>query len=189
MNPDDLFRIQQEAGSSAVLSLQHDLCLAHWSIDYRLLQSTSVLLGLTLHRCPIRDFDIDDMRRQLPNAVSTLAALQASGHRTYVHCTAGLGRAPLVVLSYLILVEQLDPEAAISMILSNRSDAVPAWEAYHGCRTDLVEHNRNAIALRAYELSEQRINRGADADWWQAERDILRDDLLMRYDRVQPVLY
>ena len=181
MNPDDLVRIQQEVGATAVLSLQHDLCLAHWHIDYDLMQSTSFLLGLVLRRCPIRDFDIDDMRRHLPKAVSTLAALQANEHRTYVHCTAGLGRAPLVVLTYLILVEQIDPEAAISRILAHRSDVAPAWEAYHGCRTDLVKHNRKAIAKRAYELSDSCENRSADADWLQAEKEVLRADLLTRY--------
>ena len=178
MKTDDLVRIRRETGCSAVLSLQHDLCLAHWRIDFDRLQNRAVELGVVLVRCPIRDFDVEDMRRQLPHAVATLAALQSSGHRTYVHCTAGLGRAPLVVLTYLILVERLDPEDAISMILAGRPAAVPAWEAYRGCRHDLVEHNRGAIARRAYQLSLQGTNRCEDADWLQAETEVLREDML-----------
>jgi hypothetical protein len=180
MNPGDLARIRNEAQASAVLSVQHDECLAYWGIDYARLQDRATALGLILVRCPIRDFDIADMRQQLPAAISALASLQARGHRTYVHCTAGLGRSPLVVLAYLILVQKQDPEEAISMILSSRSDAVPAWEAYHGCRYDLVERHRQAIARRAYELYQQGVNTGADADWQQAESEVLRNALLAR---------
>jgi hypothetical protein len=103
MRPDDLVRIRKEAEVSALLSLQHDDCLAYWGIDYSQMQGKAAEIGLALRRWPIRDFDINDMRRQLPSAVSTLAALQATGHRTYVHCTAGLGRSALVVLGYLTL--------------------------------------------------------------------------------------
>ena len=178
MKPRDLARIRSDAKASAVLSLQHDDCLAYWGIDYARLQDRAAKLGLILDRCPIRDFDTADMRRQLPIAISALASLQANGHRTYVHCTAGLGRSPLVVLAYLILVQNLDPEEAISMILSSRSDAVPAWEAYHGCRYDLVERHRDAIAARANELYQQGVNTSAEADWQQAESEVLRNALL-----------
>ena len=174
MRPDDMIRIQKEAKVSALLSLQHDDCLSYWGINCSQMQNKAEEIGLTLVRCPIRDFDITDMRRRLPSAVSSLAALQANGHRTYVHCTAGLGRSPLVVLGYLTLIDGRDPEDAISMILASRTGAVPAWEAYHGCRYDLVEYNRKKIEQRAYELYEQRGRREGHAvqDWLQAERKI-----------------
>ncbi|MCU7934515.1 MAG: dual specificity protein phosphatase family protein [Candidatus Thiodiazotropha sp. (ex Dulcina madagascariensis)] len=178
MTADDLTRIKQETGVSAVLSLQHDDCLSYWGIDYTQLQNRAAELGLTLVRCPIRDFDIPDMRRQLPLAIKTLASLQTEGHRTYVHCTAGIGRSALVVLGYLTLVETCDPEEAISLILASRSDAVPSWEAYFSCRYDLAARNRKAIERRAYELYEHGENGNADADWQQAEREILRNMLL-----------
>ena len=180
MRPDDLVRIQKEAEVSAVLSLQHDDCLAYWGIDYSRMQSKATEIGLALIRWPIRDFDITDMRRQLPSAVSTLAALQANGHRTYVHCTAGLGRSALVILGYLTLIETRDADEAISLILAGRPDSVPAWEAYHGCRHDLVESNRMAIERRAYELYQQGVNDSMQADWQQAEREVLRDELSSR---------
>ncbi len=178
MRPDDLTRIRQEAQVSAVLSLQHDDCLAYWQIDPGRLLRKAAELGLIVARCPIRDFDIVDMRRKLPRAIATLADLLAKGHRTYVHCTAGLGRSPLVVLAYLILVENRDPEEAIATILAARSGAVPAWEAYRGCRRDLAKSHRSAIEMRAYELYEQGVNKSADADWRQAESEVLRSLLL-----------
>ena len=178
MTPDDLLRIHAGAGVSAVLSLQHDDCLAYWGIDYTQMRRAGEALGLTMARCPIRDFDIPDMRRRLPDAVAALAGLQARGHRTYVHCTAGLGRGPLTVLGYLTLVEGRDPEDAIRLILEGRAGAVPAWEAYLGCCEDLLARHRQAIEQRAYELYQQGVHGNAQADWNQAQAEVLRAALL-----------
>ena len=178
MTPSDLERIQTEAGTTAVLSIQHDDCHAYWEIDFPEMAAKGAQLGLSMARCPIRDFDIEDMRRHLPRAIALLAGLQACGHRTYVHCTAGLGRAPLTVLGYLTLVEGLDPEDAIQLILKGRPDAVPAWEAYYGCVEDLVAANQDRIERLAYELHEQGVPAGAEAHWSQAQARVLRDVLL-----------
>jgi len=178
MTPDDLDRIRESAGVSSVLSLQHDDCLAYWNIDYREMRERGMRLGLAMGRCPVRDFDVTDQRRCLPAAVTTLSSLQAQGHRTYVHCTAGLGRAPLTVLGYLTLVAGHSPEHAIGLIHAGRSGAVPAWEAYWGCREDLAARHRQRIERRAYELYAQGANPNSDADWRQAESEVLRSVLL-----------
>jgi hypothetical protein len=180
MTTADLDRIGAEAGVSAVLSVQHDDCLAYWDIDYAEMRTHGEKLGLRMARSPMRDFDIPDQRRNLARAVRALADLRSDGHRTYVHCTAGLGRAPLTVLSYLIWVECLSPEEAIGLIHCGRPDAVPAWEAHHGCRADLVERHRARIEERAYALSQARPDGQGDAqsDWLQAEVEILRTLLL-----------
>ena len=60
------------------------------------------------------------------------------------------------------------------MIRAARPGAVPAWEAFHGCLDDLVSCHRAAIEKRAYELYEQGIHQGADADWNQAQAEVLR---------------
>jgi hypothetical protein len=136
-------------------------------------------LGLCMARSPMRDFDIPDQRRHLARAVRALADLQSDGHRTYVHCTAGLGRAPLTVLSYLAWVEGLSPDEAIGLIHRGRPGAVPAWEAHHGCRQDLVVRYRPHIEERAYTLSQSRPKEHGDAqqDWRQAEVEVIRSVL------------
>ena len=55
------------------------------------------------------DFDPDSLRSQLPMAVSALewAISQCKG-RVYVHCTAGLGRAPAVAIAYMFWFEDMD---------------------------------------------------------------------------------
>lgn len=46
-----------------------------------------------------RDFDAFDLRLRLPAAVSKLHKLvNCNGGVTYIHCTAGLGRAPAVAV-------------------------------------------------------------------------------------------
>ncbi|KAK9124039.1 hypothetical protein Sjap_013641 [Stephania japonica] len=48
-------------------------------------------------RAEIRDFDAFDLRLRLPAVVSKLyQAIKRNGGVTYIHCTAGLGRAPAV---------------------------------------------------------------------------------------------
>jgi hypothetical protein len=96
----------------------------------------------------------------------------------YVHCTAGLGRAPLTVLAYLILIEDYAPQTATGLIHGARPGAVPSWEALHGCREDLVACHRGTIQRRAYELYLQAVHRDAGADWQQAEVEVLRSALL-----------
>ena len=50
----------------------------------------------------IRDFDPFSLRMELPGAVAALArSAQAQGGTAYVHCTAGLGRAPATALAYM----------------------------------------------------------------------------------------
>jgi len=178
MDARDIARIRDEAKASAVLSLQHDDCLKYWSIDFQGLMVAARRSGITLARQPIRDFDVQDMRRQLPSAIARLAHLQSAGHRTYVHCTAGLGRAPLTVLGFLTLVEGLDPEYVIQLILAGRPGAVPAWEAYHGCVADLEARHRGTIEVRAYELHRAGVHNDPDADWSQARAEVLRGELV-----------
>lgn len=49
-----------------------------------------------------RDFDPDSLRSQLPKAVSSLEwAISEGKGQVYVHCTAGLGRAPAVAITYM----------------------------------------------------------------------------------------
>ena len=178
MTGDDLKQIHAQAGVSAALSLQHDDCLAYWGVDYQAMCRAASDIGLKMARCPIRDFDVKDMRRQLPAAISMLARLITSGYRIYVHCTAGLGRAPLTVLGYLILMENFSPDNAIRLILKGRPGSVPAWEAFYGACEDLAALNKDAIERRAYELYEMGTHNNALADWNQAQTEVLRSALI-----------
>jgi len=130
-----------------------------------------------MERCPIRDFDVSDMRRRLPEAVSMLAKMLGQANRVYVHCTAGIGRAPLTVLGYLTLVDTYSPEEAIQLIQRARPEAMPSWEAYYGCWEDLNARYRQAIEKRAHEIYKAGEHKKPSADWRQAEAEVLRSVL------------
>lgn len=172
--PGDLERIKQRLGVTAVLSLQHDECLAHWDIDYCEMSREGRKLGLVMVRCPIRDFDPEDTQRRLPDAVRSLAGLQAEGHNTYVHCTAGISRAPLTVFAYLTLVGGISGDRARRLVMEGRPGSIPYWEAYEGARADLVTEFREAIERRASEFRRREVGRRASDVLAEAESEILR---------------
>ena len=177
MTTDDLERIHVETGVTGILSLQHDECLSYWQIDFDEIKKTADRLHIEIVRCPIRDFDVPDMRRNLPKAVASLAKLLSQGHKTFVHCTAGMGRAPLTVLAYLVWLKKVSPEDAIRLILEGRPEAVPAWEALYGARKDMVNLYRAKIQMYAYFLYEQGLNTNSETDWNQAEVEVIKSEL------------
>jgi hypothetical protein len=179
MTPRDLADIRTGTGASAVLSLQHEECLKYWNIDLYAMRCAAADLGLPMARWPIRDFDIPDMRKNLPDAVSLLSGLLCSGHRTYVHCTAGMGRAPLVALAHMIWAEGLPREEAARRLSTGRPEAVPAWEALDGASADLEGRHREKIERRAYALFQAGTYRDPVQDWLRAKSDV--------FSRVLPI--
>ena len=147
IRPEDIDRICDQTGVTAILSVQSDDCRGALGIDYPLLEEHAARRGLLLRNSPIRDFDPEDQRRRLPRAVAALTELLADGHRTYVHCTAGINRAPLVVLAYLTFVEGMAVAEATALLERGRPEACPYWEPYHGCRDDALAPHRAALAV------------------------------------------
>jgi hypothetical protein len=175
MRPADLQRIRRRSGATAVLSLQHDDCLAYWGIDYVQMLVAGARNGLRMERCQMRDFDIEDQQRRLPSAVAMLTRLQRQGHRTYVHCTAGLGRSPLTVWAYLVMVEGWEAARAIETIRRVRPAAVPSWEALQGCREALLAKREKEVVERAYTLYRQGTPGDAQGHWLLAQQQVLRE--------------
>jgi hypothetical protein len=175
--PADIDRICEEAGASALLSLQTDECRAALGIDHGAHLDHAARRGVVLLNAPMRDFDPVDQRDRLPDAVAALRRLLADGHRAYVHCTAGINRAPLTVLGYLTFVEGMTVDDAMALILRGRPQASPYWEPYHGCREDTLARTRAQVELRAWTLAQRDPSRSADSNWLQAEREVLSEAL------------
>jgi hypothetical protein len=175
----DLETIRAATGIGAVLSLQHDECLRQFGIDYAALERSARAARISMRRVPIRDFDVPDMRRHLPAAVRALGALLARGRRVYVHCTAGMGRGPLAVLGYLSFAEGMRPETALRLLQERRPCVCPSWEAFQGCREDLLAPHRRRIARRASRFYRVRRGSGGEGgpaqDWQKAEEELLRE--------------
>lgn len=68
----------------------------------------------------VRDFDVVDLRRKLPQCVMALDGLLAAGHTVYLHCTAGVGRSPTVAAAYLHWYQAWPLEQALRHLRSCR---------------------------------------------------------------------
>jgi atypical dual specificity phosphatase len=174
----DIDAIHAGTGATAILSVQCDDCRSALQIDLEEHMRQAARCGVVLRNTPMRDFDVADQRRHLPDAVVGLTRLLRPGHRVYVHCTAGINRAPLTVLGFLTFVEGLRHEEALALIRAGRPQAEPYWEAWRGCRSELVEQNRSAIAARAHEFSQSRGAASACENWLRAEAEVIREQLL-----------
>jgi len=177
-SPSDLDRIRAESHTSAILSVQHDECLEKLEIDYPRLVSHGQTLGLSMQRSPMRDFDIADQRRRLPDAVRALHRLLGQGHYVYLHCTAGINRSPLAALAYLTWVEGQLLDDALTLLRQARPEVYPYLDAYQGCSQDLRTAHAGKIQARARELHRQCPQQSTEDHWLQARREVIREALI-----------
>lgn len=177
---DDIKRLKSRCNITAVLNLQTDEDLWERGLDWPALKAHYRNLHIHTQRIPMRDFDYDDQRRVLPKAVSALDTLLASGHTTYLHCNAGLGRSPLVAMAYFYWSRNLSVEKAIEHV-EERRPCSSYEDLLEVSRQDLLRDDQvqNRISQRAFQLTRDRRNqaRGPQGYWADAEREILREIL------------
>jgi len=99
--PEDAAWLRAEHRITAVLSLQDDADLASKGLQLDGLRTAYDAAGVRFERAPLTDNDVDMLRLQLPRIVAQLDALLAHDHRVYLHCNAGVNRAPTVAIAYL----------------------------------------------------------------------------------------
>ena len=183
----DIEMLKDHCGITAVLNLQADEDLEARGLNWSALEASYRSHTIMTLRIQMRDFDYDDQRRVLPQAVKALASLLALGHTVYLHCNVGLGRSPLVAMAYLYWCRCLSLEEAIGHV-EKRRPCSPMTELLELARQDLLQNEklRKRIALRAYKLSRQRQNQPADPfrDWVDGEREILKEVFCQDYGNV-----
>jgi protein-tyrosine phosphatase len=112
----DIDQLKHEFGITAVLTIQTDEDLAYLRVDWPCLAAHYRAAGIEIRRVPVRDFDREDLRRNLPQCVAALDELLRAGHTVYVHCTAGMGRAPTTVIAYLAWKQDWQLEKAVEHV-------------------------------------------------------------------------
>jgi hypothetical protein len=73
-------RIAAEAGATAIMSLQSDVCLEALVIDYAPIRQRALELGVLPVRVPVLDFSLTDQTAMLPEAVRMVSRRQRSVH-------------------------------------------------------------------------------------------------------------
>ena len=124
---DDIDELKS-AGITAVLNVQSDDDLHYLDIDWPDLHARYFALGMEVRRVPIQDFNADELRNELPQAVQVLTELLEAGHTVFVHCSAGVNRSPSVIICYLHWVQGWNLEEAEDQVRRCRSCS-PVMEA------------------------------------------------------------
>jgi Dual specificity phosphatase, catalytic domain len=82
------------------------------------------------------DFDRDSLRATLPKTVGHIARSLLNGKTTFVHCTAGLGRAPASCIAYLYWFHDYNLYEAYDCVTSIRPCG-PNRDAIRGATFDI----------------------------------------------------
>ncbi len=119
-NVQNIDLLRQELGVTAVLNVQTDDDFDDWGIDWDQLARHYRKAGIDVRRVPVRDFDHDHLREQLPECGRILDELLRNGHTVYVHCSAGVNRSPSTVIVYLHWYKGVDLEEAVEFVMVHR---------------------------------------------------------------------
>jgi len=135
-NPEDVAWLRDTHGVTAVVSLQDDADLASKNLALRELARVYRQERVSFHHMPVPDGATEVLADRLPAIVTLLVELVARGERVYLHCSAGMNRAPTVAIAYLHVQEGL-PLAVARDDVKARRHCVPymrALEAQYGPR-------------------------------------------------------
>ena len=116
---EDTDRLQRDFAVTAVLNLQTQDDFDFWGFDWEEMVARYQHLGIVVRRLPVRDFDPDDLRRNLPRCVTVLGELLNLGHTVFLHCNAGVNRSPTVAIAYLCWIEGRTLEAATEHVVAS----------------------------------------------------------------------
>lgn len=125
----DVKRLDTQLKVTAILSLQTDADFKNYQINIDELLNAYQTVDIQLHRFPITDFDAIDMSKKLVQPVQVLANLLDQGHCVYVHCNAGICRAPGTVLGYLHAYKGMSLEQGLTYLREKRPMVNPYMEA------------------------------------------------------------
>jgi len=105
IDEEDIDRLKEESGITAILNVQTEEDFDYWNIDWPKLESHYQRNSIKVRRVPVRDFSPESLRKFLPDCVEALGDLLREGHSVFVHCNAGMNRSPSTIIAYLHWVE------------------------------------------------------------------------------------
>jgi atypical dual specificity phosphatase len=117
----DIEWLGTEHGVTAIHNLQDDEDLRINALDIAVVREISARHGIKYVRTPIQDGSADDMAVRLRAALNDLAALVGANERVYLHCNAGLNRAPTLAIAYLRAHGGMSLDEALAHVKRRRS--------------------------------------------------------------------
>jgi protein-tyrosine phosphatase len=119
--PEDIVWLKSEFGITAVHNLQDDEDLALNGLRERELAEACRDNGIKFVRTQIQDGSADAMAERLTDTLDALAQLIRSGERVYLHCNAGLNRAPTLAIAYLRAHDGMSLDEACAHVKQRRA--------------------------------------------------------------------
>jgi hypothetical protein len=99
--PDDAAWLRTVCRVDAVVSLQDDADLARKGLHLDTVRAAYARHGLVFERFPVGDGDTQALAATLASVLPALHGHIGAGRTVFLHCNAGLNRAPTVAIAYL----------------------------------------------------------------------------------------
>src|SRR5215467_5868648 len=133
---DDIEWLKDTYNVAAVHNLQDDDDLRHNGLDLKQLRAEYDAQGIRFRRTPIQDGSADAMATQLAVAIRDLRELVDAHGRVYLHCNAGLNRAPTLAIAFLRAHRRMSLEEALALVKARRACGpfMTVLEEYFGPR-------------------------------------------------------
>jgi len=121
---------------TAVHNLQDDEDLRLYGLDLASLTDTYARASIKMVRTPIPDGSADQFSLHLERALSDLNALTEAGERVYLHCNAGMNRAPTLAIAFLRAYRDMSLDQALKHVKQRRACGpfMTVLEDYFGAR-------------------------------------------------------
>ena len=124
----------KEAGITGVFNVQTQIDIDHRGVNWPLMCQYYKARGITPVHFPIHDFNEQHLTERLMDAAITLNDMvNKQGLKVYVHCTAGMGRAPASAICYFILYKKVsmwrDLAACDRFVKTHRKVSTPNMKA------------------------------------------------------------
>jgi hypothetical protein len=132
--PEDAGWLRHTCQLTAVISLQDDLDLERKGVRLSALRRAYDAVGLAFARYPVSDGDAPALCAVIDAVVADLQQRLDAGGRVYLHCNAGLNRAPSVAVAYLHRRHGMSLDDACAAVKAQRA-CVPymrALRAHYG---------------------------------------------------------
>jgi atypical dual specificity phosphatase len=136
-NVADVPWLRDTLGVSAVVCLQDDADLASKRLRLTDLRRAYLEAGVAFEHVPIPDGDPEFLADRLPAVVELVHGHVAAGATVYLHCNAGMNRAPTAAIAYMHVRGGLALAEAIAFVKARRS-CVPYVRALEICYGAIV---------------------------------------------------
>ena len=133
---EDIEWLKREHSVTAVHNLQDDDDLRLYGLDLPSLRERYARSSITMVHTPIPDGSAGQFALHLDRALKDLKSLADSGERVYLHCNAGLNRAPSVAIAFMHAHRGMSLNEALAHLKQRRACGpfMTVLEEYFGSR-------------------------------------------------------